>query len=94
MGRGRAACIYKENLKNSVKETESQSIGTQKRIIMIFKLKEANDTAYGYIHSYVRKIFLENLNTIFRIYFPLRNKRTRTQGRMAISIKYYFSKKI
>lgn len=52
-GGGELHASIKKNFKNSVKETESQSIGTQKELYWIFKLKEANDTAYGYIHSYV-----------------------------------------
>ena len=52
-GWGEQHASIKKNLKKSVKETESQSTGTQKELYWIFKLKEANDSAYGYIHSYV-----------------------------------------
>ena len=52
----------KKNLRNSVKETESQSIGTQKKLYWVFKLKEANGTAYGYIHSYVISKNVKNIS--------------------------------
>ena len=61
-GGGERQASIKKNFKNSVKETESQSIGTQKELYWVFKLKEANDTAYGYIHSYVSSKNVTNIS--------------------------------
>lgn len=64
MGVGEDLCVsLKKNLRNNVKETESQSIGTHtKKLYWVFKLKEANDTAYGYIHSYVISKNVKNIS--------------------------------
>ena len=56
MGVGEELCAsLKKNLRNSVTETESQSIGTQKKLYWFFKLKEENIS--GKVKHYIQNIF-------------------------------------